>query len=536
MALIEFNHKQVKKNGRLFYYALVTCDCPSHEGPRERIINRNNNAGFSFCYKCASKFKKTKKTEEDYEKLAHSLGIEFIGPFPESTECITNWRCKCGDEFSRTYHRLRGQQSILCDRCARSDGPSKNFKGYKEISLTQWNRAKKCAREGGRLFDINIEQAYEIFLKQNKKCAISGLDIGFGVPGKKYRSNVTASLDRIDSDKNYTLDNVQWVHKDINWMKQDFNEEYFIKTCKKIAFNNKKTWVITGALGYIGFEICRYFKDTTDIVIAIDNNFIPDRVKDLTEWGIEYHHIDLFNMKEYLRNADYCIHCASITEVPSVASQATEEKDNKIINVGVHGTKEIIKYTPEKCKIIFLSTHCIFEGLNEEVLNIDEKFEPKPVLAYAKSKYQSELDLFDSNKQFIVTRLASVYGLPASRWKIVANLFAKMTAIDGKIKIFGGDCIKPLVGILDVARCLIFLAKSKYNREIFNIVNENLKVRDIANICKEFSYKLQLEEIKEETLNVGYSLNNEKILKTGFKFEQNITDEIRKMIRAWRNK
>jgi hypothetical protein len=45
----------------------------------------------------------------------------------------------------------------------------------------------------------------------------------------------TASLDRIDSSRGYTADNIQWVHKHVNLMKRSFNEEYFINTCKQIV-------------------------------------------------------------------------------------------------------------------------------------------------------------------------------------------------------------------------------------------------------------------------------------------------------------
>ena len=49
--------------------------------------------------------------------------------------------------------------------------------------------------------------------------------------------NRTASLDRIDSNKGYTIDNVQWVHKDINKMKMDLEEDVFIDNCKLIIEN-----------------------------------------------------------------------------------------------------------------------------------------------------------------------------------------------------------------------------------------------------------------------------------------------------------
>ncbi len=48
-------------------------------------------------------------------------------------------------------------------------------------------------------------------------------------------SGVSASIDRIDSSKEYTIDNVQLVHKDVNLMKNHFNQDYFINMCKMIS-------------------------------------------------------------------------------------------------------------------------------------------------------------------------------------------------------------------------------------------------------------------------------------------------------------
>lgn len=41
----------------------------------------------------------------------------------------------------------------------------------------------------------------------------------------------TASVDRIDSTKGYTPDNVQWVDKRINFMKQHFSQVEFVELC-----------------------------------------------------------------------------------------------------------------------------------------------------------------------------------------------------------------------------------------------------------------------------------------------------------------
>jgi hypothetical protein len=63
------------------------------------------------------------------------------------------------------------------------------------------------------------------------------MPINFGC--RRRGDDVTASLDRIDSFKPYTDDNIQWVHKHINAMKLNHSEEYFIELCKIVANYNK---------------------------------------------------------------------------------------------------------------------------------------------------------------------------------------------------------------------------------------------------------------------------------------------------------
>jgi len=48
------------------------------------------------------------------------------------------------------------------------------------------------------------------------------------------RAKTTASLDRIDSTKGYTLDNIQWVHKTLNRLKMNLDNQEFIEWCKKL--------------------------------------------------------------------------------------------------------------------------------------------------------------------------------------------------------------------------------------------------------------------------------------------------------------
>jgi len=70
---------------------------------------------------------------------------------------------------------------------------------------------------------------------QADKCALTGFDLSMRTVKGKGPNAESASLDRIDNDKGYTLDNVQWLHKDINWMKGRFDQQRFITLCRAVA-------------------------------------------------------------------------------------------------------------------------------------------------------------------------------------------------------------------------------------------------------------------------------------------------------------
>ena len=62
-------------------------------------------------------------------------------------------------------------------------------------------------------------------------CALSGMPIKLGM---------NASIDRVDSMKSYEEGNLQFVHKDVNIMKNKYDQDYFIEVCKLIANNHEK--------------------------------------------------------------------------------------------------------------------------------------------------------------------------------------------------------------------------------------------------------------------------------------------------------
>ena len=120
---------------------------------------------------------------------------------------------------------------------ARKLGHIKRRKGYGEISGSYWCSVRHSARLRGLALDVTIEQAWQLFLQQGRRCALSGVKLKFAQRRDVINDpdSQTASLDRKDSNKPYTLDNVQWIHKRLQWMKCDFPDEEFQDWCKKVA-------------------------------------------------------------------------------------------------------------------------------------------------------------------------------------------------------------------------------------------------------------------------------------------------------------
>ena len=303
-----------------------------------------------------------------------------------------------------------------------------------------------------------------------------------------------------------------------------------------------KKIVIFGALGYLGTELCKLYSGESWFheIIAVDSRFVSERVNQLKNWNIKFlqgHLLDAEFIKKILQNVDIVHHLAGITDVAYVQKEANKEHDEKIRKVAIEGTKNVLDAMPQKCKIIFPSTHVIYEGLKESKRLIKESEKPCPILAYSSSKYQNEEEIKNSNKNYVILRLGSVYGYSTDtmRINIMPNLFSKITSQNGTIDLFsGGKQIKSLVQLIDVVRCMKFMAENEnFNNEIFNLVQDSVTVKEVAAICKKLNPKITIRITEDETPNPGYTLSNQKLLKTGFKFLYNLEDSISTMIKKW---
>ena len=116
------------------------------------------------------------------------------------------------------------------------------WNGYEGVSGGYFNVIRIGAAKRNITFEINIEDVWDQYVNQDKKCALTGLDIVLPrTEEHRVTGESTASLDRKDSKLGYTKQNIQFVHKRINVMKGNLPEDEFRYLCKLVVEECKTT-------------------------------------------------------------------------------------------------------------------------------------------------------------------------------------------------------------------------------------------------------------------------------------------------------
>jgi hypothetical protein len=131
-------------------------------------------------------------------------------------------KCECGNLFRTHAEYLMSGTTVSCG-CHKSNFHNTH---YKKSFSQYFCNIKKDAKRRKLEFNISKEDLESLLKQQNNKCKLSELPISM--------EDGSASLDRIDNTRYYELDNVQWVHRKVNYMKNTLNQEEFIFLCSLI--------------------------------------------------------------------------------------------------------------------------------------------------------------------------------------------------------------------------------------------------------------------------------------------------------------
>lgn len=153
---------------------------------------------------------------------------------------ITEFFKFCGSCGNKQYYNYKydlaraTKNNTVCRLC--HNRSAKNSKGkYKEIPISWFDTKKRKALDKGRDFGFDIKYIWALYIKQDRKCALSGLPLDFNVD----TDSGMVSIDRINNDKGYIKRNIQLLHKDANYAKWTFTQKYFIELCNLVANTHK---------------------------------------------------------------------------------------------------------------------------------------------------------------------------------------------------------------------------------------------------------------------------------------------------------
>lgn len=145
------------------------------------------------------------------------------------------WKCQCGCA-NKTIVYLSSyalKNTTNSCGCLRLEKIRKTKIG--DITGQFWGRFNRSTKQRKISIKITQQDIADLLQKQKNKCALSGMPIQIGDEGRT--TETTASIDRINSNLCYEISNIQWVHKDVNYMKCDFEQDYFIEVCGMINKN-----------------------------------------------------------------------------------------------------------------------------------------------------------------------------------------------------------------------------------------------------------------------------------------------------------
>ena len=301
--------------------------------------------------------------------------------------------------------------------------------------------------------------------------------------------------------------------------------------------------LITGGLGHIG----TFFLSKSHELKNIKKIYVVDKLNDQIlkivnlnlKKKVYFINQDLSKNEIKLKKKikiDNVIHLASITNAVASVSNKKEVYRN---NLGCFNN--VLKFCKKrKIKLIHLSSTSIY---GSQELYIDENCrELLPQSPYAEVKIKEENLLKKTNKnfQFVTLRFGTIVG-PSSgmRFHTAVNKFCMQAYLGQPLNVWktAFNQYRPYLSIKDAFNTFkFFLQKKKLDRDVYNIVSQNLTVNDIIKFIKKYK-RIKIKFVSEKIMNqLSYKVKKNKITKKGLKLNSKISLDIKNTFNTFKNK
>ena len=302
---------------------------------------------------------------------------------------------------------------------------------------------------------------------------------------------------------------------------------------------SKERVLITGGAGYIGSVLTRHLLENGYVVTCIDD--IRYNQNSLLSFLDNSKFTFIFGdvrdeqlLKKILPDFDVIIPLAAIVGMP-----ASDAKPTEAMSINRNSIELINNLRDSRQKIIFPNTNSGY-GTKSGELYCTEETPLEPISLYGKTKVEAEKTITNSGKDFIILRLATVFGFsPRMRTDLLVNDFVFKAMMDGYIVIYEKDFKRNYIHIKDVARCFEYCIRNfeSMKNQVYNVglSNANLSKAELVEKIKQHIPKFDIiyREIGEDPDKRNYIVSNEKIEKAGFKPMFSIDDGVKELIKSY---
>ena len=290
--------------------------------------------------------------------------------------------------------------------------------------------------------------------------------------------------------------------------------------------------LITGGCGYVGTVLTEMLLNQKYKVTVLDTQWFGNVLKKNKNLKIIKMNISNIH-KLSLKKIDTVIHLANIANDPAAELNPKLTWDvnvlftNKLIN-------QAIKFGVKK--FIYASSGSVYGLKNEK--KVTENLSLVPISDYNKSKMIAERVLMSYQKKIKIfcIRPATVCGYSKNmRLDVAVNMLTFQALQNKKIKVLGGNQIRPNIHIKDLCRVFYLFIKKNLKPGFYNAGFENLRIIDIANKIKKHT-KCNINIIKKTTDPRSYRQDSSKLNKVGFKPNYSVDYAIKELIQVFRQR
>jgi len=299
----------------------------------------------------------------------------------------------------------------------------------------------------------------------------------------------------------------------------------------------KKILVIGGG-GYVGTALVDQLIEKNYIVTVYDLFIFGNHLIQHKNLNVIYGDIrNLEKLKKIIKNFDSIIHLACISNDPSFDLDPILGR-----SINFDPFEELVKISKDSgvSRFIYASSSSVY-GIKSEK-NVSEDSSLEPLTDYSKYKVMCEeilLKFNDKNFNCTIIRPATVCGYSRrQRLDLVVNILTNNAFNQKKIKIFGGEQLRPNINIFDICNSYVYILnqpKKKINGEIFNVGYENFSVSKLSDLVKNsMPFNIEVEKVMTND-NRSYHISSDKIKqKIGFENTKTIKDAIDDLVQAFK--